>query len=69
MTDSIKIIYNKNIALLGHVDKAIYYFRRQQHDVALGIIADSMNLIRNSIESTINDNISTCFQQIQLWKC
>lgn len=53
MTDNIKAIFYKNIALLEQTDKAICYFREQQNDIALGIIADSIGLIRNSIESII----------------
>lgn len=55
MTDNIKNIFEHNIVLLEKVDKAIYYFRRQQHDIALEIIADSMGLIRHSIEAIISD--------------
>ena len=53
MTDNIKAIFYKNFALLEQTDKAICYFREQQNDIALGIIADSIGLIRNSIESII----------------
>ena len=53
MTDKIKAIFYKNINLLEQVDKAIYFFRQQRHDIALGIIADSMDLIRHSIEAII----------------
>src|SRR5690606_16233278 len=53
VTDNIKAIFYKNIALLEQTDKAICYFREQQNDIALGIIADSIGLIRNSIESII----------------
>lgn len=55
MKDNIKNIFEQNIVLLSSADKAIYYFRRQQHDTALGIIADSMGLIRHSIEAIIAD--------------
>lgn len=55
MTDKIKLIFHKNIELLEHVDKAICYFREQEHDIALGIIADSMSLIRHSIEAIVNN--------------
>ena len=55
MTDNIKTIFHKNIDLLEQVDKAIYYFREQRHDLALGIIADSMNLIRHSLEAIIDN--------------
>ncbi|NLO09322.1 MAG: motility associated factor glycosyltransferase family protein [Clostridiales bacterium] len=55
MTDKIKTIFYNNIDLLGQADKAIYYFREQRHDLALGIIADSMDLIRYSIEAIIDN--------------
>ncbi|HHT89243.1 MAG TPA: hypothetical protein GX002_09560, partial [Clostridiales bacterium] len=48
-------IFNKNIMLLEKIDKSICYFREQQHDIALGIIADSMELIRHSIEAIITN--------------
>jgi len=48
-------IFDKNILLLEKIDKSIYYFRKQQHDIALGIIADSMGLIRISIEAIIDN--------------
>ena len=37
------------------MDKAIYYGRRQLHDIALGIVADSMGSIRHTIEAIITD--------------
>lgn len=55
MTNNINDIFEKNSVLLGHIDKAIYYVRRQQHDIGLGIIADSIGLIRHSIEAIITD--------------
>jgi hypothetical protein len=55
MTDNIKRIFEENIHLLDRVDKAICYFREQRHDLALGIIADSMDLIRHSIEGIISN--------------
>lgn len=55
MTNNIKDIFEQNIILLSQIDKSIYYFRMQEHDTALGIIADSMDLIRDSIEAIIND--------------
>lgn len=55
MTDNIKLIFEENIYLLDRVDKAVCYFREQRHDLALGIIADSMGLIRHSIEAIITD--------------
>lgn len=55
MTDNIKYILEQNIALLSKLDKAIYYGRRQLHDIALGIVADSMGSIRYTIEAIITD--------------
>lgn len=55
MTDNIKLIFDNNIDLLEQTDKAITYFREQRHEIALGIIADSMGLIRHSIEAIINN--------------
>lgn len=55
MTDNIKLIFQNNISLLEQADKAICYFREQRHNIALGIMADSMGLIRNSIEAIITD--------------
>jgi hypothetical protein len=55
LTDNIRVIFDKNIVLLEQADKAIYYFREQQHAIALGIMADSMGLIRHSIEAIIKN--------------
>ena len=55
MTEKIKIIFERNIYLLEQSDKAVYYFRKQKHDVALGIIAESMAILRKTIESIISD--------------
>lgn len=55
MTEKIKHIFERNIYLLDQADKAVYYFRRQRHDVALGIIADSIGVLRKNIEAIISD--------------
>lgn len=55
MTVDIRNIFDKNIELLERIDKSVYYFRKQQHDIALGIIADSMGLIRHFIEAIIDN--------------
>ncbi|TAH65224.1 MAG: hypothetical protein EWM47_11435 [Anaerolineaceae bacterium] len=55
MTDNIMDIFDKNIKLLESTEKSICYFREQQHDIALGMIADSIDLIRHSIEAIINN--------------
>lgn len=53
MTDNIIDIFNNNIMLLEKTDKAICYFREQQHDIALRIIVDSIELIRHTLEAVI----------------
>lgn len=55
MTDNIRYIFNRNIHLIEQLDKAVYYFRKQHHDIALEIIADSMGIIKKSIEAIISD--------------
>ena len=55
MTDNIMDIFNKNIMLLEKTDKTICYFREQRHDIALVSIANSMELIRHSIEAIISN--------------
>ena len=70
MKDKIKYILEHNIDLLGRMDKAICYFREQQHDIALGIIADSIDLIKYSIETIIADSeYFNLVSQILLWRC
>ena len=53
MTNNIKLIFEMNIKLLEQADKAVYYFREQQHDIALSILVDSTELMRKSIEAII----------------
>lgn len=55
MTQNIRVIFEHNILLLGRMDKAIYYFRKQQCDKALGLIADSIDEINYTIEAIITD--------------
>lgn len=55
MTNKIRSIFQLNITLITSLDKAVYYFRRQEHDTALGIVADSMDNIKQSIEAIIMD--------------
>lgn len=55
MTDSVKNIFEHNIKLLGDMDKALYYFREQQYDRALGLIADSIDQIKLVIEAIISN--------------
>ncbi len=55
MTESVKNIFELNIRLLGDMDKAAYYFREQQYDKALGLIADSIDQIKFVIEAIISN--------------
>ena len=42
MTNNIRSIFQLNTTLITSLDKAVYYFRRQEHDIALGIIILSL---------------------------
>ncbi len=55
MTQNIRGIFEHNTVLLGKMDKAIYYFRKQQCDKALGLIADSIDEVNHIIEAIITD--------------
>ena len=55
MTQNIRSIFEHNIRLLGEMDKAIYYFREQQCDKALSLIADSIDEVNYIIEAIIKD--------------
>lgn len=55
MTQNIRSIFERNIRLLGNMDKAILYFREQQCDKALSLIADSMDEVNYIIEAIITD--------------
>ncbi|HPU63832.1 MAG TPA: hypothetical protein PK304_06725 [Mobilitalea sp.] len=55
MTDKIKHIFERNIYLLEQADKAVYYFRKQMYDRALGIIADSIDILKKTIGDIISD--------------
>jgi hypothetical protein len=55
MTESIKNIFEHNIKLLGDMDKAVYYFREQQYESALGMVANSIDQIKLVIEAIITD--------------
>ncbi len=55
MTQNIRSIFEHNISLLSRMDKAIYYFRKQQCDKALGMIADSIDEVNYIIEAIITD--------------
>jgi hypothetical protein len=53
LTQNIQSIFEHNIKLLGDMDKAVYYFREQQYDIALGLIANSIDEIKLSMEAII----------------
>ncbi len=55
MTENIRRIFQHNISLLGGMDKAVYYFREQQYEKALSIVADSIDQVKLVIEGIITD--------------
>ncbi len=55
MTQNIRSIFEHNIRLLGDMDKAVYYFRRQQCDQALSLLAASIDEIKQMIEAIISN--------------
>lgn len=55
MTESIRDIFDRNIGLLGDMDRAVHYFREQQNEKALCLVADSMGQIKYVIEAIINN--------------
>ncbi len=55
MTENIRRIFDQNALLLGDMDKAVYYFREQQYEKALGLVANSIDQVRFVIESIIMD--------------
>jgi Uncharacterized protein conserved in bacteria len=55
LTESINTIFDHNIKLLGDIDRAIYYFREQQYDKALTIVANSIDEIKFVIETIISN--------------
>lgn len=55
MKKSIKNIFDHNIKVLGEVDKAIFNFREQQYNKALGYIVHSFDEVRMIIEAIITD--------------
>lgn len=55
MTESVRDIFGYNIKLLGDMDKAVYYFREQQYDKALSLVANSIDQIKSVIEAIITD--------------
>lgn len=55
MTENIRSIFEHDIKLIGDMDKAVYYFREQQNDKALGMMANSIDQIKFIIEAIITD--------------
>lgn len=51
------IIFKNNIELLGLADKIIYYFREQQYDKALAIVAETIDKINYIVEVIITDRL------------
>lgn len=44
-----------NMKLLGDIDKAIYYFREQQFEKALKIVAESIDMVKMTLEAIIKE--------------
>ncbi len=55
MTANIKHIFDINTRLIGEIDKSIYYFRRQEYDRALDIVADSIQPMKDAADAIVND--------------
>lgn len=56
MTESIKNIFEHNIKLIGDMDMAVYYFREQQYEEALSLVANSIDPIKLVIEAIIDNH-------------
>lgn len=56
MTESIRSIFDQNIGLLGDMDKAVTYFREQQYEKALRLVAGAIDKVRFVIEAIITDH-------------
>lgn len=55
LTENIREIFDLNIELLGDVDQAVYYFREQEYERALVLVANSVDNIKHTIEAIIQD--------------
>ncbi len=55
MTISIRNIFDQNILLLKELDRANFYFRNQQYDNALHIVATSVGQIKSAVDAIIRD--------------
>jgi hypothetical protein len=67
LTESVRDIFEQNIRLLGDMDKAVFYFREQQNDKALLLVADSIDQIKRVIEAIISDR--EYFNLVTMIKC
>lgn len=55
LTENTRSIFDKNVKLLGDLDKAIYYFREQKYEKALNIVANSIDLVKVVLEAIIKE--------------
>jgi hypothetical protein len=55
LTENTRSIFDRNINLLGDLDKAIYFFREQQYEKALRIVAESIDMVKLSLEAIIKE--------------
>lgn len=55
LTENIRNIFEHNMNLIGDMDKAVLYFRQQECDKALGLMAYSIDQIKFIIEAIISD--------------
>ena len=55
MTENTRSIFDMNTKLLGDLDKAIYFFREQQYEKALSIVAESIDMVKMALEAIIKE--------------
>lgn len=55
LTENIRKIFDLNIELLRDMDRAVYYFRGQEYEKALALVANSVDSIKYTIEAIIQD--------------
>jgi hypothetical protein len=55
LVQSIRDIFEQNIRLLGDMEKAVCYFREQQCDKAMELMADSIDGVKICIEAIISN--------------
>jgi hypothetical protein len=55
LTENTRRIFDWNTKLLGDIDKAIYFFREQQYEKALTIVAESIDMVKMVLEAIINE--------------